>query len=333
MLSLDLGRTSATDLLLLPTDGQRRESTACYTTGVPVFDSATLRRALGDPNTSTVFVYQVRRLSACDGCETRRLAQDGGGDFLQQAFGRYQKRWTLAPGQAWGGRVAWRGCARRGCLPVQPTGGVVALLLPRTPGTHIPARALRHRVADPAKPVPRPHHPTHALHPTPNPHILQDLLLSPADFSFRYPVNITGGRGNVTLYGCGTTTVDVNFNYTRHSVVAGGGGALTVRGLRFTNSPLMNQLLWPRNLSPLLPLVDCEVGGRVALVDVAILTPMADDLAAHLDAFTNGSNGNAALAPVYTSANISHVAISRWRLTGAWVRACVRVARGRRQGR
>ncbi|KAG2431643.1 hypothetical protein HYH02_013220 [Chlamydomonas schloesseri] len=212
--SIELGRVSATDLLLLPTDGERQEATSCYTSGVPVFDSTTLRQALGNPRASTIFVYQ-------------------------------------------------------------------------------------------------------------------GFLLSPVDFSFRAPANITGSRGDVTLYGCAGTALDVNLNYTRGSVVVGGGGGLAIRGLRFTNSPLMNQLLWPRNLSPLLPLVDCEVGGRVALEDVGILTPVAEDLAAYLGAFVDGSygsggggsgsggGGEGALLPVYSAANSSHVAISRWRLTGA----------------
>ncbi|KXZ44771.1 hypothetical protein GPECTOR_62g886 [Gonium pectorale] len=118
------------------------------------------------------------------------------------------------------------------------------------------------------------------------------------------------------MYGCPGTTIDTNFNWTRHSILVAAGGTLTLQGLRFTNTPLMNQLFWPRFLAPLLGLVDVSLGGGCYLNSCSISSPATADLAMHLSSFHNNTGLSEAAKPTFNVVNGSSVTIARWRLTG-----------------
>ncbi|KAG2500502.1 hypothetical protein HYH03_001280 [Edaphochlamys debaryana] len=147
--------------------------------------------------------------------------------------------------------------------------------------------------------------------------VYQNTTLSYGDFNFANSVNLTAPRA-VQLYGCVGTQVDVNQNWTRAGITVGWGASLSISGLTFTNTYLMNQLLWPRYFAPLLSLVDTTLGGVCSLSSVTLLTPDKSNLALYMAEYANSTSLSGDALPVYTAApNGTAVSIARWVLSGA----------------
>ncbi|KAG2483656.1 hypothetical protein HYH03_017459 [Edaphochlamys debaryana] len=148
--------------------------------------------------------------------------------------------------------------------------------------------------------------------------VFQDVLLSILDFNFARTVNLSGPGRSVNLYGCPGTAINVQYNWTRAGITVGWGASLSISGLTFTNTYLMNQPLWPRYFAPLLSLVDVVPYGTCRLSSVSLVTPDKSDLALYMADYANSTSLSGDALPVYTAApNGTAVSIARWALSGA----------------
>ncbi|GLI68305.1 hypothetical protein VaNZ11_012666 [Volvox africanus] len=142
--------------------------------------------------------------------------------------------------------------------------------------------------------------------------VYKNVTLMPMDFNYSHPVNITGNR-SISIYGCPGTRINTNYNYTRFGIQISASGTLSLSGLIFDDSPLINQLFWPSFLAPLLGLVYVGMGGGCSITDSTINSPDGSDLQAYLSTF---SNLTAAARPVYSSSSSNSAVISSWNVTG-----------------
>ncbi|GIL53854.1 hypothetical protein Vafri_9483 [Volvox africanus] len=142
--------------------------------------------------------------------------------------------------------------------------------------------------------------------------VYKNITLMPMDFNYSLPVNISGNR-SINLYGCPGTRINTNYNYSRFGVQISASGTLSLSGLIFDDSPLVNQLFWPHFLAPLLGLIYVGVGGGCSIQDSTINSPDGSDLQAYLSTF---SKLTAEARPVYSSNSSNSAVISSWDVTG-----------------
>ncbi len=150
-------------------------------------------------------------------------------------------------------------------------------------------------------------------------YVTQDIQVSMTDFYYQRPVNLTGR--SVLLYGC-NSSLDLNYNYTRHSVCVGPGAILELTGLSFINSPTMNQLFWPRQQPALLGWVGVEPQGQCWISSCNITSPDPSSLSGYLSTLANRmrADGLPSEQLSFTAYGQSEALISSWTLSGAhWI--------------
>lgn len=150
-------------------------------------------------------------------------------------------------------------------------------------------------------------------------YVTQDIQVSATDFFYQRPVNLTGR--SVLLYGC-NSLLDLNYNYTRHSVCVGPGAVLQLTGLSFINSPVMNQLFWPKHLPALLGWVDVEPQGQCWMSSCNITSPDPSSLSAYLSTLANRTRADGLPSEQlsFTAYGPSEALISSWTLSGTnWI--------------